>query len=94
MIDWLQVWYAERCDGDWEHEYGVSIENIDNPGWSVKIDLACTILSDLEIPYVLHETSEKDWFSYSIQSGVFKGTGDPLKLHKIVETFKAIWDSH
>ncbi|WP_239135544.1 Imm53 family immunity protein, partial [Actinoplanes derwentensis] len=27
-LTWLQGWYATQCDGDWEHEYGVSIETL------------------------------------------------------------------
>ena len=23
---WLQEWYKNQCDGDWEHEYGIKIE--------------------------------------------------------------------
>jgi hypothetical protein len=32
-LTWLQAWYAEQCDGDWEHQFGVSVETLDNPGW-------------------------------------------------------------
>jgi len=42
MIEWLQKWYADHCDGDWEHEYGIVIETLDNPGWSIVIDLKNT----------------------------------------------------
>lgn len=35
----LQDWYCSQCNGDWEHGYGVSIETLDNPGWSLKIEL-------------------------------------------------------
>ncbi len=43
----LQRWYLAQCNDDWEHSYGVTIETLDNPGWSVHIDLADTALSDL-----------------------------------------------
>ena len=36
----LQRWYASQCDGDWEHHSDVEIGTLDNPGWSVDIDLA------------------------------------------------------
>ncbi|MEH0820740.1 Imm53 family immunity protein [Micromonospora sp. CPCC 205714] len=42
---WLQAWYATQCDGEWEHEFGIQIETVDNPGWSVSIDLGDTALS-------------------------------------------------
>lgn len=41
-IDRIQSWFAERCNGEWEHEFGITIETLDNPGWRVRIDLAGT----------------------------------------------------
>jgi hypothetical protein len=38
-LDFLQRWYAEQCDGKWEHSYGVRIETLDNPGWQITVDL-------------------------------------------------------
>ena len=35
----LETFYASCCDGDWEHQYGVKIETLDNPGWDVHVDL-------------------------------------------------------
>jgi hypothetical protein len=31
-FEWLQEWYAGRCNGDWEHSFGVSTDSLDNPG--------------------------------------------------------------
>jgi hypothetical protein len=36
----LQDWYAAHCNGEWEHQHGVVIESLDNPGWWVKIGKA------------------------------------------------------
>jgi Immunity protein 53 len=36
-----------HCDGDWEHSSGVSIGTIDNPGWSLDVELAETNLAAL-----------------------------------------------
>ena len=41
-MDFLQRWYAEQCNGDWEHEFGIKIETLDNPGWNLEIDLSGT----------------------------------------------------
>jgi hypothetical protein len=38
-LAWLEQWYQEQCDGDWEHHCGVTIETLDNPGWLVQADL-------------------------------------------------------
>jgi hypothetical protein len=40
MLQWLQEWYLEQCDREWEHEYGIKIGTLDNPGWTITIDLA------------------------------------------------------
>ncbi|MFT5930929.1 MAG: hypothetical protein ACI93G_000001, partial [Hyphomonas sp.] len=37
-------WYQSQCDGDWEHSFGLKIESLDNPGWSVHVDLEGTSL--------------------------------------------------
>jgi immunity protein 53 of polymorphic toxin system len=35
----FQNWYQAHCNGDWEHHAGVTIDTLDNPGWSVRIHL-------------------------------------------------------
>ncbi|MFK0239099.1 Imm53 family immunity protein, partial [Streptomyces vinaceus] len=35
---------------DWEHEWGVKIATLDNPGWTVEIDLEETDLEGREYP--------------------------------------------
>lgn len=45
-FEWVQKWYADNVDGDWEHLNGVEIATLDNPGWSLGIDIAETELSD------------------------------------------------
>jgi len=46
-LTWLQAWYPVQCDGDWEHEFGVRVETLDNPGWSLRIDLDGTAMAGL-----------------------------------------------
>jgi len=35
LIRRIDEWYQYRCDGEWEHRYGMMIETCDNPGWQV-----------------------------------------------------------
>ena len=44
-LSWLQQWYSAHCDGEWEHGFGVTIATLDNPGWSVTIDVEGTQLA-------------------------------------------------
>jgi hypothetical protein len=34
----IERYYASKCDGNWEHHLGISIESTDNPGWILKFD--------------------------------------------------------
>ena len=36
-ISRLEDWFADLCNGDWEHFGGVEIESLDNPGWSITV---------------------------------------------------------
>src|SRR5690348_1300611 len=47
IIEWIQAWYLDQCDGHWEHQYGMVIETLDNPGWSIRVELEGT---DYAIP--------------------------------------------
>ncbi len=47
ILAWLQDWYRSRCDGTWEHSYGVKIDTLDNPGWLVTVDLGERSLTKL-----------------------------------------------
>ncbi|MBI1185367.1 hypothetical protein GC194_13935 [bacterium] len=47
-MDRIQNWYKLNCNGYWEHSYGYSIATLDNPGWTIRIDLADTCLNKLE----------------------------------------------
>jgi len=60
-LTWLQQWYLEHCDGDWEHSYGVKLETLDNPGWHLSIDVADTELDGREFSELRLERSETDW---------------------------------
>jgi len=94
MLEWLQQWYLSNCDGNWEHENGVQINTLDNPGWLIDIDLKKTSLEGLEIPYSINEISETEWEAYSISNNVFKGRCSPNKLNRVIEIFKEIVESH
>jgi hypothetical protein len=60
-LSWLQQWYSAHCDGVWEHSFGITIETIDNPGWSVTISLERTELESMPFEPVKTEANERDW---------------------------------
>ena len=54
----LSEWYQAQCVDDWQEQYGIKIDTLDNPGWSLKIDLLRTKLHDKEFPLVERLRSE------------------------------------
>jgi hypothetical protein len=86
----IQRWYAAQCDGDWEHEYGIRIETIDNPGWRVRIHLEGTDLAGRRFApreYGLRDDSATDWHRIWVENNCFEGAGDPSKLEFILGQF-------
>jgi hypothetical protein len=88
MIDWLENWYSENCDGNWEHDFGIKINTLDNPGWEVIIDLTDTgkILPDEE--WRMFEINSNDWYGYKIKNNTFNAAGDPKKLNLLLNLFR------
>ncbi|MDE3104456.1 MAG: immunity 53 family protein [Acidobacteriota bacterium] len=88
-LTWLQAWYAEECNGEWEHQYGIQIDTLDNPGWSVKIDLKRTRYSGIAKAIITdNHASDSDWIVCKIVDDTFEGQGDSLKLLPIVQQFR------
>lgn len=83
----LQRWYNKQCNGSWEHQYGVSIDTLDNPGWTVVIDLVGTDLESMRMEPIVEERDDTDWLNCRIENARFIGNGGPLKLESIFNLF-------
>ncbi|MBJ7449410.1 MAG: immunity 53 family protein [Parachlamydiales bacterium] len=88
IINWIQNWYQSQCDGNWEHEFGLTITNTDNPGWDVEINLNETELDSLPFEKIKEDKGDNDWYYCLVRNNNFEGAGDPQKLNKILEVFK------
>jgi Immunity protein 53 len=86
----LQEWYLSRCDGDWEHSYGITVATLDNPGWSLKVELANTPLADVRHAGETVERSEHDWMRWEVDDDGFVGACGPLNLGDLIEAFLAL----
>jgi hypothetical protein len=79
----LQRWYLDQCDEDWEHSYGVTIGTLDNPGWSLTIDLVDTALEGKPFEPIQYgmlneaETSEDEWIHCKVEDNKFTAFGGP-----------------
>ena len=84
----LVEWYSAQCNGVWEHQYGIKIATIDNPGFILGIDLVGTPLEN--VPFDRHEynmESDNDWFTCWKENGGFEAAGAPSRLDDMIECF-------
>jgi hypothetical protein len=84
----IEAWYRSRCDGDWEHEFGVKFDTLDNPGWSVTIDVVGTDLENSSFEFAEVDRPEDDnWVRCHINNQTFEGHGGPENLEEILQIF-------
>jgi hypothetical protein len=88
VLEWLQQWYKSQCDGDWEHEYGVKIDTLDNPGWYVIINLTGTECEGHIFSPIRMEISDTKWYFCSIKNNNYEASCDPSNLTEVLERFR------
>ena len=90
----LQKWYLDHCDGDWEHQWGVEIGNIDNPGWRLRINLTRTRKQDAALEKTMIERTEDDWICYWTEDNQFHAACGPENLGESISVFLDWFDSN
>ncbi|MCC7418876.1 MAG: immunity 53 family protein [Planctomycetaceae bacterium] len=95
----LEEWYAAQCDGNWEHQYGVHIGTLDNPGWLVRVDLVGTSLEGQTFIEVSEGVGidchpvQSRWIHCAVRDGAWRGAGDEQQLLRILKLFLE-WSSN
>ncbi len=93
IIDWLQNWTMSQIDGDWEHELGVSIRMLDNPGWLLSADISNYFNFGLNTAPMKGKT-DNDWIDCYIiakqSSAYLYIDGGLKKLNHLLHIFRAI----
>jgi len=89
-LEWLQQWYLSQCDGDWEHDSGITIDTLDNPGWRMEINLWGTTFSDLTLERITVERTDDNWYHAWIENNKFELACGPLNLTEGIEVFKKL----
>jgi hypothetical protein len=88
-FQFLQDWFAQNCDGDWEHTQGITIRTLDNPGWTVTINLIDTELESHAFPTIERNIdSDEDWIRCWVEASAFRGVGGPRNLAEILGVFQ------
>ncbi len=83
-LEWLQKYYLECCNGDWEHTYGIKLDTLDNPGWTLLIDLDDTMLENEELSKIKIERSEHDWIICKVENKKYDACGGPENLTEMI----------
>jgi hypothetical protein len=86
-IERIQAWYLAQCNGLWEHQWGIKIDTLDNPGWSVVVDLDDTPSANQHFATEDMQISETDWLHCWKKGTKFHGRGGPGNLGAILECF-------
>lgn len=83
-------WFRLRCDGEWEHGNGIVIETLDNPGWSLKIELKGTPLEGKPLPADQLDSEGIDyWWMAKIENGLFCAFCGPHDLPAVLKRFRS-----
>jgi hypothetical protein len=101
LLGWLEWWYEEQCDDEWEQDNGVTIQTLDNPGWLVEADLRGlspeAMASERVLAVVGEPPSDENgnlggptWMKCEIRFGKFVGAGDPTQLRTILAQFRSL----
>ncbi len=83
----LQRWYLAQCDSDWAHSFGVKIDTLDNPGWSLHVDLSGTPLAERFFQPVSRPDHPSEWLHCKRTDTQFQGAGGPLMLTELIRVF-------
>jgi hypothetical protein len=89
MLKWLQNWFANECDGDWERNQIIFLRSTSNPGWLLEVDLSDIPLDTLAFDAIDVQRSATDWVICTLTDGKFTGAGGTQNLIEIVELFHA-----
>ncbi|OKA06355.1 hypothetical protein ATP06_0224865 [Amycolatopsis regifaucium] len=87
-LQFLQGWYRDQCNEDWEHEFGIRMETLDNPGWHVVVDVVDTDLEGKKFERRWSEADESRWIWAAADGESYDLTCDPLSLEKGLEWFR------
>lgn len=88
-LEWLMAWFRSNCDGDWEHQHGIQIGTLDNPGWYLDVSIEDTPQAGKVVARKLVERTETDWTAVEVKDNTFRAHGGPGNLSELIDLFAA-----
>lgn len=87
MLEELQEWYLAQCDGNWEHQYGVVVDTLENPGWRLRVDLTGTELESKSFVPIKDTDPKAAWIHRWVEERVFEARCGPRMLTAAIRPF-------
>jgi len=87
LIKEIENWYLSQCDGDWEHDKGIELTTLDNPGWRLRINLIGTNLESQSFERLENERDKNDWLHCWKIDGFFEAACGPKNLEEVLGIF-------
>jgi hypothetical protein len=88
LLMWLQAWYTALCNGDWEHDEGIQIGTLDNPGWDLRIALTGTAWEAKPFERIKVERDEHDWVHAWVEDVIYNSACGPTNLSEALFIFR------
>ncbi len=80
QVSFLERWFAEQCDGDWEHLHGIKVETL--------------ALQDQRIPWRCKDRSVSDWLHYWSDGVNFEARCGPANPAEAIATFRSFAEGY
>ena len=61
MLKWLQNWFFQNCDGQWETRERFFLRTIDNPGWGISLYLQDSVYENKLFNKIIIDRTTQDW---------------------------------
>lgn len=88
IIQRFQDWYSHNCEGERETVEGIRIYTVDNPGWSITINLIATNLESKDFEEIRYNyNNDEDWYRCWVEDKKWHGVGSPQHLETILKIF-------
>lgn len=88
-LTFITRWFKDQCDGEWESDFGLTIESVNNPGWMVRIDLDGTGLEPATFKPLADQRSDTDWVEARVDDGAWVGGASVQNLDELLGVFRA-----
>lgn len=88
-LDFVVSWFMAQCNGDWEHDIGIRIATLDNPGWSVTVRIEDTQLDGTVTDWHVVDGPGDSWLHWRATGRMFEARCGPGDLVRALDHFRS-----